>query len=89
MGYTDIQELDVPPCVPIEAFNGANCAVSSNTPSKYVLACPVQQTTQAFTSSTQAAETIPAPSIAPAAGHALVIGGGIAAASLLAFLAFR
>lgn len=95
LGYTDIHEIDVPPCDPAKDYFHCQI-VGGNPPYKYVWACPGQQSAQApapAASGAPAAASAPgaAPSapIASSSTTALAVGGGIAAAGLLAFLALR
>lgn len=91
LGYSDIQELDVPP--PCDPAKDPFCVVGGNPPFKYVWACPTKQSgsgavAPAAENAPATSAQVPAPASAPS-GTALAIGGGLAAAGLLAFLAFR
>jgi hypothetical protein len=89
-GYTEVYELDVPPCVPTDAVP---CFVSGNSPSKYVWACQpvaapgakVPPTGAPPPAGPEAASA--APSTIPTT-TALAIGG-LTAAGIVAFLALR
>lgn len=93
LGYTDIKELDVPPCDPAKDF--FQCAfVGGNPPFKYVWACPGNRVSPEAAAPAPSSTAAPAASASaqpasPSSGTALAVGGGIAAAGLLAFLAFR
>lgn len=76
-GYS-IQELDPPPCVPSEF---APCLISSNTPSKYVWACPPSVTQETPVTGAPAAASAPTSGPSP-----LVILGGVTGAAVLVAL---
>jgi hypothetical protein len=89
IGYTDIHEIDVPPCDPAKDPFFRCQIVGGNPPYKYVWACPVQQAAVPPPSQPSSPGASAAPALAASSGTALAVGGGIAAAGLLAFLAFR
>lgn len=85
-GYTEIHEVPVPPCV------GERCFISSGTPTKYVWACRVRGAETPI--APPIAEPAPRGEVAPAPEEpkkntALLVGGGLATAGLIAFLALR
>jgi len=93
LGFTDIRELDVPPCDP--AKDPFGCTIKGgNQPTKYVWACQAKQASTpaapppAGTPVSTPGQPPPA-SAAPSSNTPLIVGGGLAAAGLLAFLAFR
>src|SRR5262245_48348036 len=97
LGYTDIQELDVPPCDPVKDY--FHCTiVGGNPPSKYVWACLPKGaapaggpgTTPSQTPTSSPAPTPGAPPPAPPSAFpttAVLAVGGAAAAGLVAVLA--